>query len=54
MDYLDIWNKGFDEGKAIQINLINSHCGTDFKSLTEIIIYIREVEFNKRLEAQNA
>ena len=54
MDYLDIWTKGFEEGKSLQIKLINDHCGTGFQSLTEIIIYIREVEFNKRLEANNA
>jgi hypothetical protein len=54
MNYLDAWNVGFEEGKNLQLRLINSHTGMQFKSLTEVINYIREVELNKRLEVQNA
>ena len=54
MNYLDIWNKGFEAGRSLQLKLINDHCGMQFKDLTEVINYIREIEFNKRLEKANA
>jgi hypothetical protein len=54
MNYLDTWNKGFEEGKNLQLRLINTHTGMQFKSLTEVINYIREMEINKTLETENA
>ena len=54
MNYLDTWNKGFEEGKNLQLRLINSHSDMQFKSLTEVIKYIREVEVNKKQEPANA
>ena len=53
MDYLSAFNVGFEEGKSLPLKLINDHCGTEFKTLTEVITYIREIEFNKRLETQD-
>ena len=53
MNYLEAFNTGFDEGKKLPLKLINDHCGMEFENLTEVITYIRQVEFNKRLEAQD-
>jgi hypothetical protein len=53
MDYLEFWRKGFKEGKEFSLEQINEHCKTTFQSLTELILYIREVEFNKKREAEN-
>lgn len=50
MDYLTAFNVGFEEGKRLPLKLINDHCGTEFETLTDVINYIREVEFNSRLE----
>jgi hypothetical protein len=51
MDYLEAWNKGFESGRKVDLDLINSYCNMKFETLTDVIVYIREVEFNKRLEA---
>ena len=53
MDYLQAFNTGFEEGKKLPLKLINEHCGMEFETLTEVINYIREIEFNKRLETQD-
>ena len=47
MDYLEAWNVGFEEGRKLQLKLINDHCAMQFKSLTEVIEYIRDVEFQR-------
>ena len=54
MDYLDAWNVGFEEGKALQIKLINQHCKTDFKTLIDVILFINEVSLNNAKETENA
>lgn len=53
MNYLEAWNVGFEEGRKLPLKLINDHCAMEFETLTEVITYIREVEFNKRLEGQD-
>lgn len=53
MDYLQAWQDGFKAGKAVELDLINTHCDMQFKSLTDVIIYIRDVEFMKKLEQED-
>ena len=51
MDYLEAWNKGFESGRKVDLDLINSYCNMKFEKLTDVIVYIREAEFDKKLEA---
>jgi len=41
--YLEAWEKGFQAGKEIELELLNKHCRTSFKTLTEAIHHIREL-----------
>jgi hypothetical protein len=54
MDYVTAWQKGFEEGSALQLRMLNSHTGMTFKNLTEVIIYIRETEMMKKWEEEHA
>ena len=53
MNYLEAWNKGFDKGREVQLDVINSHCAMGFKTWTDVIMYIREVEFQRKMEVTN-
>lgn len=53
MNYLEAFNTGFAEGRSLSLKLINDHCEMEFKTFTEVINYIREVESSKQLETQN-
>jgi hypothetical protein len=53
MDYLQAWQDGFKAAKDIELELINTHCDMQFESLTDLILYIRDVEFMKKLEQEN-
>jgi hypothetical protein len=44
MSYLDAWNAGFEEGKSLIIKLINQHSGTEFKSVAELILFVKEAK----------
>lgn len=44
MDYLQAWNSGYEDGKQQSINLINEFCSTQFKSIEDIIRFIREAK----------
>lgn len=50
MNYVEVWNQGFDKGREVQLGLINSHCAMQFKTWTDVIMYIREVEFQRKME----
>lgn len=54
MDYVTAWQKGFEEGSALQLSMLNSHTGMTFNNLTEVIIYIRETEMMKKWEEEHA
>jgi hypothetical protein len=53
MDYLQAWQDGYKVGRAIQLELINTHCNMQFDSLTDVIIYIREVAFANDVEQEH-
>lgn len=44
MNDLDMWRKGFKDGKDFSIEQINQHCKTEFPSLLEVILFIREAK----------
>lgn len=44
MSYLDAWNKGFEEGKEAQLKLINEFSGTEFKTVVELIMFLKKVK----------
>jgi hypothetical protein len=54
MDYLEMWQKGFKEGKDFTLDELNKHCETNFANLVELIMYVRNVELSKENERQNA
>ena len=53
MDYLEMWQKGFKEGKDFTLDELNKHCETNFANLVELIMYVKSVELSKENEAQN-
>ena len=53
MDYLEMWQKGFKEGKDFTLDELNKHCETNFKNLVELILYVKSVEVSKQNKAQN-
>jgi phosphoribosyl-AMP cyclohydrolase len=44
MNYLDAWNRGYEDGQAQQLKLINEHCDKQFDNIQEVIMFINEVE----------
>lgn len=53
MNYLEAWQKGFKDAKEFTISQLNEHCGTNFSSLVDVIIYIKEIESAKKQEVAN-
>lgn len=43
MTVLDAWRNGHEEGMQLAIQQINKHCGTNFKTVAEAIIYIKKI-----------
>ena len=53
MDYLEMWQKGFKEGKDFTLDELNKHCETNFADLVALIMYVRNVELNKKTKADH-
>jgi hypothetical protein len=53
MDYLSAWQRGFKEGKEFSLEQLNEHCKTNFANLVEVIMYIKDAEFNKKPKVEN-
>lgn len=44
MDYLTAWQEGCKDGLALSVDQINKWCGTNFKKLSEVLIYINQLQ----------
>jgi hypothetical protein len=53
MDYLDAWNQGYEKGKAMELELINKFCDTNFEDMNEVISYIKDAKFFMSLDGQD-
>jgi hypothetical protein len=53
MNYLDAWQRGFKDGKDFSLDQLNELCKTNFASLLEVIMYIKDAEFNKKSKVEN-
>ena len=53
MDYLDAWNQGYEKGRAMELELINKFCETEFETMTDVIAYINDAKFFMSLEGQD-
>jgi len=44
MDYLTAWREGHEAGMSLAYQLINDFTGQDFKTASEVVLYIKELE----------
>jgi hypothetical protein len=44
MDYLTAWREGHTAGMSLAYQLINDFTGQDFKTASEVVIYIKKLE----------
>ena len=50
MNYLQAWREGHEAGMHLCIQLINEFSGQDFKTASEVVLHIKDLE-NQREEA---
>ena len=44
MSYLDAWREGHKDGMQLCIDQINKHCNTDFENVSEVILFINNIQ----------
>ena len=49
MDYLTAWREGHEAGMSLAYQLINDFTGQDFKTASEVVLYIKELENDREL-----
>jgi hypothetical protein len=49
MDYLTAWKEGHEAGMSLAYQLINDFTGQDFKTASEVVLYIKELEKDREL-----
>jgi hypothetical protein len=47
MDYLTAWRKGHEAGMSLAYQLINDFTGQNFKTASEVVLYIKDLESDR-------
>lgn len=53
MDYLEAWNEGYEKAKALELEMINKFCETQFNSISEVIAFINDAKFFMSMDGQD-
>lgn len=44
MSFLDAWQRGHQEGMQLAVDQLNKHCGTNFRTITDAILFINKIQ----------
>lgn len=47
MNYMEAWREGHKEGMQLTLQLINEFTGQDFKTASEVVLHIKELEMDR-------
>jgi hypothetical protein len=48
MNYMEAWREGHKEGMQLTLQLINEFTGQDFKTASEVVLHIKELELDRQ------
>jgi hypothetical protein len=54
MTFLDAWQQGHKEGLQLAVDQLNRHCGMNFKTISDAIVFINSIkDEDQRIDKSN-